>query len=204
MPARTITTRATGRGERAPDLATVEVNATGEGETATVARTAARDRAGAIRDSVETAAPERVRTVDFQVEASGEAFGPCTDAEYWARERLEIDCVPETAADVVVEATDAGGTVESVEFGLHDAVYSDLSDRALSDATDRARVKAERIAAAEDLVVDRVLDVTATETDSGRNSLLADAISAGPGTDIHPTPVEVVETVEVTYELEDG
>lgn len=204
MNARTITTNATGTGETTPDLATVEVNATGEGETATVARAAARDRVSAIRDSVETADPNRIRTVDFQVETSDEPFGPCTDAEYWARERLEIDCVPETAESIVIEATDAGGTVKSIEFDLHEDVYHELSDRALSEAMARAREKAERIAAAEDLVVGRVLDVTTTDTDTGMESLLDEAISSDPGTDIHPTPLEVVETVEVIYELEEG
>jgi len=201
MTSRTLTTDATARREATPDLATVEVTATGDGESAAVARSTARDRAATVRESVTAAPSDRVRTVDFQIEDASEAFAPDIDAGYRATERLRVDCVPETVERVVVDATDAGGTVRDVQFRIHEDVRRRLRDEALAAATNRAREKAERVAAAEGLVVDGVRDVTTGEVSSGMESIVDEALESSPDTDLHPAPVTVSGAVEVVYDL---
>lgn len=51
---------------------------------------------------------DRVRTVDFQVQHVDELFDPPSDAEYYAKAHIQIDCFPEQAGAVVEEVTDAG------------------------------------------------------------------------------------------------
>lgn len=203
MP-RTITTDATGSRETVPELATVDVAVTGEGETATAARERARDRAVTLRASLteQTVDADRVRRVDLRVEATDDLFEPVTDAAYQATERLEADCVPETAEAVVVAATDAGGTVRHVEFHLHESVRRRLQDEALEAATERAREKAERIAAAEGLTVAGVRELTTREASTGMNSIVDEALAQGDDANVHPEPVTVSAAVEAVYDLE--
>jgi uncharacterized protein YggE len=183
-----------------PDLATVELTATGDGDAATVARETARDRAATIEASLSVSA-DRVRTVDCRIEDSAEPFEPDIDARYRATVRLVVDCVPETAGSVVAEATDAGGTVESVDFHLHEDVRRELRDEALAAAMERAREKAERVAAVEGLTVAAVAEVTVGGTGSEMEDLLDGEPTFGPGTDFEPTPVAVTGTVEAEFEL---
>lgn len=82
MTRRTITTDATGRREATPELATVEVTAIGEGESAAVARATARDRSSTIRELVTTVSDDQIQTVNLQVEDTFEMFDPNTDAQY--------------------------------------------------------------------------------------------------------------------------
>ncbi|MFB6102794.1 MAG: SIMPL domain-containing protein [Haloplanus sp.] len=199
MTARTVTTEAVGRRKETPELAMVDVIAIGDGESAAAARTAARDRAATLRESVDAVPSDRIRTVDLTVEDSSEAFDPDTDAAYCAREQLHVECVPETAESVVVDLTDAGGTVRSVEFHHPEAVRRRLRNEALEAAMERARGKAERIAAAEGLAVGEVRTVTTQEVDTGMNGLIDDALS--DRIDLHPEPITVSEGVEVVYEL---
>jgi len=196
-----ITTEGTGRREAMPDLAMVEVTATGDGDSAMIAREAARDHAATIEASL-TTPDDRIRTVERSITDTEGAFEPETDAPYRATERLVVDCVPETVGDVVVETTDAGGEVQSIDFHLHEAVRRELRDEALEAATERAREKAERVAAVEELAVTEVRAVREGETSTGMQGFVDEALEFAPDTDFQPSPVAITETVEVEFELE--
>jgi uncharacterized protein YggE len=134
MTARTITTSATAQRTETPDLATVEATAIGEGDSVTAARTTARGRTTTIRESVTVVPTDQIQTVDLQIENTDEMFDPATDTAYQATERLHIDCVPETAEEVVVEVTDANGTIRNVQFYLHEDIHRQLQNEALTAA----------------------------------------------------------------------
>ena len=197
----TITTTATGRREATPDLATVGVVVIDDGESAATARETTRDRVATLRNSSDAVPAERIRTVDFRVEATLEMFEPETEASYQGTARLEVDCVPETVEAVVTEVTDAGGTVRDVSFELHETVRRRLRDEALTAATERAREKAERIATAEGGAVGDLRAVTTGRESSGMDSIVDDALASNPDTDVRPTPIVVSETVEAVYEF---
>lgn len=201
MSDRTITADATGRSESIPDLATVEVVVTGEGDTATAARTVAADRATTVRESLAVPA-DRIGTVDLTVEDADDPFAPDIDAAFRATERLHVECVPETVESVVLDVSGVGGSVASVEFHVHADVHRRLQDEALADAMERARAKAERMAAVEGLAVDDVREVTTCETGTGMDGIVDQALSGcGSDVDIDPSPVVATERVEVVYEL---
>lgn len=201
MPARTITTTAIGRRKAPPELATVEVTAIGTGDSAAVARETARDRAATIREAVTAVSTTQIQTVTLRVEDSSNMFDAVTDAQYQAKERLQVDCVPETAKAVVVEVTDAGGTVQAVQFALSETVHRQLQNEALTAAMERAREKAERLAAAEGVAVAGIQHVTTTEESTAMESIVDEALASNPQSNLQPTPVAVSEAVEVTYEL---
>jgi len=201
MTARTITTSATAQRTETPDLATVEVTAIGEGDSVVAARTTARDRTTTIRESVTAVPADQIQTVDLQIEDTDEMFDPVTDAAYQATERLHIDCVPETAEEVVVEVTDASGTIRNVQFYLHEEVHRRLQNEALTAAMERSREKADLIAATEGLDVAGVQDVATKDASTGMESIVDEALASGSDTDLHPEPITVSESVEVTYEL---
>jgi uncharacterized protein YggE len=202
MTTRTITTEATARRETTPELATVEANVKAEGPEATAALAQARDRTATIRDTVTAVSADHIQTVDLQVADATEPFGPDIDGQYQATGRLRLKCVPETAESVVVDVTDAGGTVETVQFQIHDQVRRQLQDEALTAAMERARQKAARLAAVEHLAVGDVQNVTTQHVDgaTGMEQIVEDALD-GPDADLSPTPVTVSERVEVVYEL---
>lgn len=202
MATRTITTTATVRRETAPELATVKATVKAQRDEAAAALAQARDRAATIRDTVTAASTDHIRTVDLQIEDSTEPFGPDVDARYQATGQLRIKCVPETAESVVVDVTDAGGTVETIQFQIHDQVRRQLQDDALTAAMERARQKAEQLAAVENLVVGAVQNVITQDADgaTGMEGLVEDALDA-PDADLSPTPITVSERVEVVYEL---
>lgn len=201
----TVTTEAVSRREATPELATVEVAVVGEGETAATARERVRDRSATLRASLTetTVDADRVRRTELRVESTDQQFDSATDAAYEATERLVVDCVPETAEAVVVAATDAGGTVRTVDFHLGESVSRRLQDEALEAATGRAREKAERIAAAEGLTVAGVREVTTRDVPTGMNSIVDAALAHGPEMDLQPDPTTVAAAVEVVFELAD-
>jgi uncharacterized protein YggE len=205
MGDRTITMDATVCRETTPELATVEAKVKAEGDRATAALAQARDRVATVRDSVTEVSADNIQTVDLQVADSTEPFGPDIDARYQATGRLRLTCVPETAESVVVDVTDAGGTVETVHFQIHDQVRRQLQDEALTAAMERARQKADRLAAVENLAVAQVQRVTAQDVDgaTGMDRIVEDALDA-PDADLSPTPIAVSERVEVVYELTEG
>lgn len=203
MTARTITTSATAQRKETPDLATVEVTAVGEGDSVAAARTTARDRTTTVRESVTAVSADQIRIVDLQIEDTDEMFDPATDAAYQATERLHIDCVPETAEEVAIEVTDAGGTIRNVQFYLHEEVHRQLQNEALTAAMERSREKAEQIAVTEGLDVAGVQGVTTKNVSTGMESIVDEALASGCDTDLHPEPITVSESVEATYELTD-
>lgn len=202
----TVTTDATGRRTESPELAMVEVRATGEGDTAAVARRAVRDRAATVRESLteQGLPPDQVDTVELRVEDTSQAFDPDTDAPYRAVERLRVDCAPGVAREVVVAATDAGGTVSTVEFDLRENTRRRVEEDALDAAMERAREKAQRLASAEGLAVGGVREVTSREDEPGTSSIVDEALAAGGDIELRPEPVVVSETVAVVYELVEG
>lgn len=201
MTARTITTSATAQRTKTPDLATVEVTAIGEGDSVAAARSTARDRTATIRESVTAVSADQIQIVDLQIEDTDEMWEPATDAAYQATERLHIDCVPETAEEVVVEVTDASGSIRNVQFYFHEEVHRQLQNEALTAAMERSREKAELIAATEGLDVAGVEDVATKDASTGMESIVDEALASGSDTDLHPEPITVSESVEVTYEL---
>jgi len=201
MTARTITTSATAQRTETPDLATVEVTAIGEGDSVVAARTTARDRTTKIRESVTAVSADQIQTVDLQIENTDEMWDPTTDTAYQATERLHIDCVPDTAEEVAVEVTDARGTIRNVQFYLHEDIHRKLQNEALTAAMERSREKAEQMAATEGLAVAGVQDVATTDGSTGMENIVDEALGSGSDTDLHPEPITVSESVEVTYEL---
>ena len=149
MTTRTITTDARGRCEAVPDRATIEAVVRGEGESASDAQAIAKDRTATLCGSITAVAPDRVRTVDLQIQDTAEVFDPDTDAPFQAKERLHIECVPAKAESVVVDVTEAGGQIQSVQFHLHEDKHRELQNKAISSAMERAREKAEQMAASE-------------------------------------------------------
>jgi uncharacterized protein YggE len=200
MVRRTITTEAVGRREAQPELATVEVIASGEGKSASGARAIAHDRVATIRESVSVAPTDAISTTNLRVNSSNELLDE-VDAEYRATERLRIECPPDTAESVVTAVTDAGGTTQSVEFQLHETVRQERQDEALAAAMERAREKAEQIAGAEGLQIAHVLEVTVKEPDTRETSLVDEALEHNQEADVEPSPTVVSEGVEVVYEI---
>jgi uncharacterized protein YggE len=200
MVRRIITTEAVGRRKAQPELATVEVIASGEGKSASGARAMARDRAATIRKSVRVAPTDTISTTNLRVNSSNELLDE-GDAGYRATERLCIECPPDTAESVVTAVTDAGGTTQSVEFQLHETVRQQRQDEALGVAMERAREKAEQIAEAEELQIARVLEVTTDEPDTRETPFADEALERSQGADVEPSPTVVSEGVEVVYEI---
>ena len=201
MECKTVTVDAVGRCEASPELAMVEAVVIGEGESASDARAITKDRASTLRESISAVSTDRVRTVEIQVRDTDEMFEPVTDAPFQATERLQIDCVPETAESVVVDVTNAGGQIQTVEFQLHEDKRRDLQNKAITSAMERAREKAEQIAAAEGLTVAELQKAMAKEGGTGFESIVDEALAFNLNTDLYPTPVTVSAGVEVVYEL---
>jgi uncharacterized protein YggE len=200
MVSRTITIQASAREEAVPDLAQVEVKLVAPAEAAVDAQTRLRDRAATLRESVTTVSPDQIRTVNRRIEETSEVFEPATDAPVQATEHFHIDCLPETAADVIVEVADAGASVTDIQFHLHDDVRQDLQNDALRAAMTRARDKAEQMAAAEGLTVGNVQQ--AAIQDTGMESIVDEALAMAPDKELQPDPIGVTQEVEVTYALD--
>lgn len=201
MTSRTVTTDAIARCEEVPDLAIVEAIAIGEGESAGDARAIAKDRASTLRESITDVSAGQVRTVDLQVQDTDEMFDPVTDAPFQATERLHIDCLPENAESVVVDVTNAGGQIQTVQFHLHEDKHQELQNKAIRSAMERAREKAEQIASAEGLALAEIQDATSKEVSTGFESIVDEALASSSDMDLHPAPITVSEGVEVVYEL---
>ncbi len=200
MGRRTITTEAVGRRELRPELARVEATASGAGESATAARTAARDRARIVRESVSVVPGDAISTTNLRVRSADELLDEI-DAEYRATDRLCIECPPDTAESVVTAVTDAGGTTQSVKFRPHEAVRQQRADETLAVAMERARERAEQIAGAEGLQIARVLEVTTDEPDTTETPFVDEALERHREADVAPSPTVVSEGVEVVYEI---
>jgi hypothetical protein len=201
MTSRHGTVDAVGTVERLPDAATVELRAIGDGNSASDARADAREQSAALRDRLDALQTDGVRAVSIEVEASGDMFDPVTDAAFQATEQLHVDCAPAAVEAVVVEATDAGASVQNVSFGLRAATRETLTDEALTAAMERAREKAEQLAATEGLAVAGVHEVTTTDASEGFQGIVDEALQFDEETNLHPGPITVSEGVEVTYEL---
>jgi len=201
MKSRTVTVDAVGRCEAVSDLATVEAFAIGEGESASDARAIAKDRASTIRESITDISTDQIRTVDLQVQDTDEMFDPVTDAPFQATARLHIDCLPENAESVVVDVTNAGGQIQTVQFQFHENKRRELQDKAIKSAMERAREKAEQMAAAEGLTVAEMQEAATTDVSTGFESIVDEALDSSPDTDLHPAPITVSEGIEAVYEL---
>ncbi|WP_225335992.1 SIMPL domain-containing protein [Halomicrobium urmianum] len=206
MDQRTLTTAATDDRTAVPERAAIEVTAVGEGDSGTTAQRTARDRAETVRTALRGADADaaRIATVELTVEDSTSMFKADNSAPYQAVERLRVECLPEAVADLVVLATDAGGTVPSVAFELRDEVRRQLEADALAGAVKRARGQAEQMAAAHDLSLGDVRSMTTVDDDCfGTSSIVDDALADGAEADLSPEPITVSESVEVVYELVD-
>jgi len=201
MVSRTVTIDATAQHEKSPDLATVTALAIGGAGTPSDARAIATDRAARLRESITDVSADRIRTVEIQVQDTDEMFESDTETAFQGTVRLQVDCVPENAKSVVVAVTNAGGTVQGVQFQLHESERRGLQNRSITSAMERAREKAEQIAAAEDLDVAGVREVSTNERTTGMESIVDEALASSSDIGLHPTPITVSEGVEVVYEL---
>lgn len=201
MNQREITTSAIETVERAPDAATIEVRARGDGQSASEARIDARSQSAGLRDRLQDRPLDGVRTVNIQVQASESMFEPTTESAFQATEKLHVDCAPETAETVVVDVADAGAEVQNVQFQLTPESHDTLTNEALTAAMERSREKAERLAAAEGLAVAGVLDVRTVDADPGFDGIVEEALEFGDEANLHPEPMLVSAGVEVSYEL---
>ncbi len=199
MTDRTVTTTASATRSVAPDSATVAITAIGEAVSAARARERARDRASTVRTAVEAVTEARIETVDKRVTNAAATFDPETDAAFRAVEEFHARCQPGMAAAVVVEATDAGGTIDRVGYGLTESTRTEQQDAALTAAVDRARGKAERVATAEGLAVGSAQQITTKPERPGESTVVDDTWESDPA--VHPAPISVTERVEVSYAL---
>jgi len=199
MTARTVTTTASATRTAAPDSATVAVTALGEGASAAHARERAQTRAATVRRAIEAVAEVTSETVDHRVTNAGASFEPETDAAFRAVEEFHVRCEPAAAATIVVEATDAGGTIDSVQYALTEGTRDAVQDDALAAAVRRARRKAEQVATTEGLAVGEAQTVTTKPEYPGGDPVVDDAWESDPA--VHPAPISVTERVEVAYEL---
>ncbi|MDZ7777355.1 MAG: SIMPL domain-containing protein [Bacteroidales bacterium] len=199
MTDRTVTTTAAATRSVDPDSASVVITAIGEAPSAARAREHARDRAVTVRTAVEAVTEVTIETVDKRVTNAAATFDPDTDAAFRAVEEFHARCQPEMAAAVVVEATDAGGTVDRVAYELTEMTRAEEQDAALTAAVDRARRKAERVATAEGLAVGTAQQITTKPERPGEATVVDDAWESDPA--VHPAPISVTERVEVSYEL---
>jgi len=203
MSGRTITTEATAQCTQHPEVATIEATVFADSDVPTNARALARDRVETVRKSITTVSSDQLKTVEMRVDEVDDLFGPETEADYRAEETLIVQCRPDRAETIVTAIIDTGGTVQAVEFGLHQNTYHQLQDDAIEEALERAREQAERIAATEGLQVSRLLAVS-TKAATPNNTDMADDLLSDVGEQqLIPTPVEVAKRVEVVYEVTD-
>ncbi|MFC7076181.1 SIMPL domain-containing protein [Haloarcula halophila] len=200
MQSPTVTVDAVGRSGAVPEVAIVEAYVTGPGDSAKDARAVVKDRAATLRESITAVAPEQVTTVEVQVQDTTEAFDPATDAPFEATERFQIECVLDHAESVVIDVTNAGGQIQTVQFQFHEETRQALQNEAIASAMDRAREKAERIAAAEGLTVTAMHEATTKDMSSGFESIVDEALASSQDVDLHPAPITVSESVEVVYD----
>jgi uncharacterized protein YggE len=203
MTQRTITTDATAKRESQPDIASIEIEAVGEGASPEVAHVDARDRAATVLESLkETDISEnQIHTDKVRVEDTSDMFIEAeTSAAYQSVEEIQVNCAPEATSEVFEVATKAGGKVSRVRYKLHEEVRHRLLEEAASAALEKARKKAESLASTEGLELAGVQEVTTTDTDIGMSGL--DEGFVCEEVDLCPAPISVSETVKATYEVQ--
>jgi len=201
MSTKSVTVEAEGRCESVPDLATIEAYAIGEGESAYDARSIAKDRTSTIQESITAISIDQIRTVEVQVQDTDEMFDPATDASFQATERFYIECLPKNAESVVIDIANAGGQIQTVQFGFHTDTLRELQNKAIDLAMDRAREKAEQMAAAEGYAVKEMQKAATTDVNAGFENITEEILASNPDTDLHPAPMTVSEGIEAVYKL---
>jgi len=122
---------------------------------------------------------------------------------YRAMHALTVETTPARAGEVIDLAVGAGATsVDGVQFTLSDERRSDLRATALERAMNAARTDADGLAAASDLAVTGVQQIT-TGADFTPYPAARFEDTAG-GTTLQPAPVSVTVTVSVTYTAADS
>lgn len=201
MTSRTVSIGAVGQCGTVPDLATIEAYTIGGGESAGDARAIVKDRSATLRESITDVSADQIRTFDLQIQNTDEMFEPEIDASFQATERIHIDCPPEHVESVVVDVTDAGCRIQTVQFQIHEDKRRELQDKAIESAMERARGKAEQVAAVEGFAVAEIHEAAVTDVTNEFESIIDEALGFGPETNLHPEPITVSEGVEVVYEL---
>lgn len=207
MTDRTVTVDGEGRSTATATFAAVEVWVEGRADSATHARDRARDAEASVRDALQNEGidAKNIRTTSARIENQDDAFGVNeSDPDHRALVELTVDCRPETAGDVVTTVTDAasGTGIRDVFFKVGEGTQAELRREALEGAMATAREDAEAIATPEGLAVGALLDVMTTEGSDGFESIVDDALAAGPD-GFEPDPIEVTASVEATFELVD-
>lgn len=200
----TVTTTATGQAGALPDKARIKLEIIAEADTAKAARRKVIDHEATLRDILLTEtslSQDQIRATGFEVRHQEDQFEPSqTDFDYRAVKDFHVDVQPEYTGDIVVMATDAGASLKHVGFSITDSTRSNLEEQALANAVEKARKQSETVASAEGATVGTVLNLEAREP-SGMQTIVDDALEAGPDHDFQPNPVSVPIEVEATYEL---
>jgi uncharacterized protein YggE len=201
MADRTLTTTVTEVESAEPERATVRLRAHGKGTRPGDAHRAATDLAATIRNELaeQLALDGDVRTTSIDC-SDGPEFGG-DEPPFEATVHLSVDCLPETARDVIETATHAGATVRDVEYGLTVATRQELRREADTAAMKSARHRATAMAATEDSTVGEVLSVETDDPD-GWQGFVGGVARDANGFAFEPGPIEVGSAVTVTFALE--
>jgi len=199
----TISVSATGSATADPDLAVVRLSVEATADSANAARTqVARGVEGVRTALADAGVPEaNVTTAAFGISPVYDRGGPESENRivgYRAIHALTVETVPARAGEIVDLVVGAGATsVDGVRFTLSDERRAELRATALDRAMSAARTDADGLAAAADLSVTGVQQVT-TGADFTPYPVARFEDAAG-GTVLQPAPVSVTTTVDVTY-----
>ncbi|MCU4753452.1 SIMPL domain-containing protein [Halobacteria archaeon AArc-curdl1] len=200
----TVTITATGHVEALPDKVKIEIEVPAEADTAHETRQAVNDHENRLRDALLTEtslSKNQIRATGFQVRHREDQFDPGQiESEYRAVKEFQVHTQPERTGDIIVTATDAGASIQYVEFSLTESTRTGLEEEALKHAAENARQKAETLVQAEDATVGPVSKLEESEP-SGMQTIVDDALQAGSDTDFQPTPISVSVEIKATYEL---
>jgi len=206
-----ITVTADGEAHAEPDAAVVAVGVETEDDDPSAAREEVAGDANAVRDALEAAGYDDVRTTDFTVRERRPFEVPDEvddEPRHVARHEFQITTDdPDDAGDVIDTAMDAGATtVSDVSFTLSDDREERLKEEALEDAMANARTQAEAIENADDIAVTGVRSVSTDGT--GVSPVTRDAAvyqaeladDAAVETEIDMGDVDVEASVRVVYD----
>lgn len=204
--ATTVDVTGTGQASADADLALVFVSVTARADTAEEARSIVAADVDRVRSALRASGvpDDAVTTASFRV-------SPRYDASerdprlvgYTAVHAFRIEVAPDRAGEVIDLAVGNGADeVDGVRFTLRDETRAELRERALTRAVETARADADTVAAAADLTVTGVSQVSTSGGFAPAFDARVDEAAGGGATTLEPGPVTVTATVSVTYTAE--
>lgn len=206
---RSIDVTASGESTSAPDRATLRVAVTATGDDAE----AVRDEVDAEDEELRGALTEwgleddAIRTEEYDVRERYETRDDPNRSRYEGVHRyaIELDDV-DAVGEVIDVAIDAGADeVQRIVFGLSDETEREVREDAIANAMSNADADAAALAAASDLEVDGVHEVSTAESRSQPFLAESDDAASGDGdagasTAVETGDVNVRVSVNVVYE----